>query len=301
MLGGGLYRHSCTLISGNTGTGKSTLLCGIMCEAARRGERTLFSSAEESDSQLIRDMAAVSIDLKSYMDQGLLKIWSERPRSTGIEERINELEKLIEEFKPRVVALDGIGSLNHIGNMREVNDLIVREIDLLRSRGIQALLSVLSHSERSIDTVVGISSVVDTWIQLKNIEHNGEQNRLLSIIKSRGSYHSNQVREFRISSQGPELVNVAVSPNGVLIGSARLDYEDQQKRQVIRNLREIQRKNRQLQRQRMEKKSQIELLSNQLQDDITELELITQEEEEARTQEATQGLLRAKHRGEFDD
>ena len=301
MLGGGLYRHSSVLISGHTGTGKTTLIAKMLCEAARRGERCLFVSSEESPDQLVRDMSSVSIDLQHWLDLGLLKIWSERSTSQGMEERLVRLEHLIEEFQPRMVALDTIRTMGQVAQSLAVNTTIVRTLDLLRSRGITALLSILTHPDLEHGGVIGISEIIDTWLLVKNVEADGENNRLLMIVKSRGSAHSNQVREFRLTSQGPALVEVRVSPEGIRTGSSRLAYEDKLKRENISKQNEIQRKHRLLERHRQEIEAQIELLSHQILDDSTELALITTEEQDAMDQGASQDLLRALHRGESND
>ena len=301
MLGGGLYRHSSVLISGHTGTGKTTLIAKMLCEAARRGERCLFVSSEESPDQLVRDMSSVSIDLQHWLDLGLLKIWSERSTSQGMEERLVRLEHLIEEFQPRMVALDTIRTMGQVAQSLAVNTTIVRTLDLLRSRGITALLSILTHPDLKHGSVIGISEIIDTWLLVKNVEADGENNRLLMIVKSRGSAHSNQVREFRLTSQGPALLEVRVSPEGIRTGSSRLAYEDKLKRENISKQNEIQRKHRLLERHRQEIEAQIELLSHQILDDSTELALITTEEQDAMDQGASQDLLRALHRGESND
>ena len=301
MLGGGLYRHSSVLISGHTGTGKTTLIAKMLCEAARRGERCLFVSSEESPDQLVRDMSSVSIDLQHWLDLGLLKIWSERSTSQGMEERLVRLEHLIEEFQPRMVALDTIRTMGQVAQSLAVNTTIVRTLDLLRSRGITALLSILTHPDLEHGGVIGISEIIDTWLLVKNVEADGENNRLLMIVKSRGSAHSNQVREFRLTSQGPALLEVRVSPEGIRTGSSRLAYEDKLKRENISKQNEIQRKHRLLERHRQEIEAQIELLSHQILDDSTELALITTEEQDAMDQGASQDLLRALHRGERND
>ena len=186
-----------------------------------------------------------------------------------------------------------------MGQDPAVNATVVRTIDLLRSRGITAVLTVLTHADVEKGDVVGVSAIIDTWLLVKNLETDGERNRLLYIVKSRGSNHSNQVREFRLTSQGPELVDVVIGPAGVITGSSRLIFEDNQKRLALSSLNEMKRKHRSLQRHRLEIESQIELLRSQFQEDSDELELITLEEESAVETEASLGLLRSQHRGEI--
>lgn len=299
MLDGGIYRHSSLLISGYTGTGKTTVVCSIVCEVARRGERVLLVSSEESPDQLVRDMASVAIDLKCWIDLGLLNIWCERTTATGVEERIGTLEQMVLNFKPTLVAIDGISSLTHVGSETEVNSIVVREVDLLRSHGITVVLSALSHGNNFKESVVGISSIIDTWILVRNTEGDGERNRLLTIVKARGINHSNQVREFRLTSNGPELVDVVIGTDGVLTGSARSAYQDRQERLKLHDMNEIKSKQRVAQRNRREIENKIDFLRQQLEDDSTELELITSELEEAKLVLERQTLLRSQHRGEF--
>jgi len=296
MLGGGLFRHSSVLISGHTGTGKTSLIASILCDAARRGERALLVSSEESPEQLVRDMSSVAIDLQHWINMDLLKIWSERTSSQGMEERLVRLEKIIEEFQPSIVGIDTLGSLGQIDQDPIVNATVVRTIDLLRSRGITAMLTVLTHA--GAQDVVGVSAIIDTWLLLKNVEADGERNRLIYIVKSRGSEHSNQVREFRLTSHGPELVDVVIGSDGVITGSARLAFQDKRDRSDLHELAEIKRKHRLSKRNRREVEAQIELLSSQLEDDTIELELIAAELEEARIIQARQDLLRAQKRSE---
>lgn len=298
MLGGGLYRGSSVLISGNTGNGKTTLIASILCEAARRGERALFISSEESVSQLIRDMASVAIDLQHWLDVGLLRIWSERPSSQGLEQRLRTLEQLLDTFEPQMVGVDTIRALCHAANPTTANSILVREIELMRGKGITLLMSVLASSEHEHSSVVGISSILDTWLLLKNVESNGERTRLLVVIKSRGSYHSNQMREFRITDQGPVLEDVVIGPGGILTGSARKTHQQKVHNRTARQQAAIQQKRLALEQHVAEVRARIAAMQVQLSKESVEKEQSIAQEQELLASQANQQLWMERHRGE---
>jgi len=298
MLGGGLYRGSSVLISGNTGNGKTTLIASILCEAARRGERVLLISSEESVSQLIRDMASVAIDLQHWLDKGLLKIWSERPSSQGLEQRLRTFEQLLETFEPRVVGIDTVRALCHAANPTTANSILVREIELMRGKGITLLMSVLAVSEHENSSVVGISSILDTWLLLKNVEANGERTRLLVVIKSRGSYHSNQMREFRITAKGPVLEDVVIGPAGILTGSARRTHQQKIHSRKTRQLAAIQRKRLALEQHVAEVGARITAMQAQISRESAEKEQAISEEQDLLVSQASDLLWMEQHRGE---
>ncbi|MGZ4550386.1 MAG: circadian clock protein KaiC [Blastococcus sp.] len=221
MLGGGVYGGSTVLVSGSAGTGKTTLAAQAVEAACARGEKALFVSFEESPAQIVRNMRSVGIDLGRWVDAGLLRLWGERATAFGLEAHLDRIEQLLDETTPAVAVLDSVGSLTHVGAGAEVTSTISRELDLLKSRGITAVLTSLIHEGQGESSAAAVSSLIDTWILLRNAESDGERNRLLFVIKSRGTAHSNQVREFRMSDSGIQLLEVAVGPNGILTGSAR--------------------------------------------------------------------------------
>ncbi|MEI6624354.1 MAG: circadian clock protein KaiC, partial [Actinomycetes bacterium] len=186
MLGGGVYRGSTLLVSGGPGTGKTTLAAQAVEAACARGEQALFVSFEESAEQQIRNMASVGIDLRKWVDAGLLTMWAERSTAQGLEAHLGTLQRLLEEGNPDVVVLDGTGSLMRVGDEREVTMAVAREIDMMKYRGITAILTTLTHDDPGESSSVGVSSLTDTWLLLRNIESDGERNRLLFVIKSRG-------------------------------------------------------------------------------------------------------------------
>ena len=180
-------------------------------------------------------MASIGYDLRHWVDEGLLRIESVRPTAFGFEEHLAMLHRLVEEFEPRIVVLDALAGLTRIGAGHGTSQAIARDIDLLKSRNITAVMTILSHGFESETTEVDMSSLVDTWLLLRNHESNGERNRLMFVIKSRGTAHSNQVREFLLTDDGPELVKVYVGPAGVLTGSARVAQVEREKRQSTAN------------------------------------------------------------------
>lgn len=221
MLGGGVFRGSMMMVSGGAGTGKTTLAAAVIDAACARGEQALFISFEESPDQLVRNMASVGIDLGRWVDAGLLRMWSERASSYGLESHLGRLQQLLDDISPTFVALDAIASLGHAGSVSEVFSAATREMDLIKARGISGVLTALTHDTGGETSALELSSLIDTWLLLRNTESDGERNRLLFVIKSRGMSHSNQVREFILTDHGPELLDVYVGPEGVVTGSAR--------------------------------------------------------------------------------
>lgn len=287
MLGGGIYRGSTLLVTGTAGTGKTTIVAHLIAAACGRGERALLMSFEESPDQLVRNLLSVGIDLQTWIDAGLLRIWSERASSQGLEEHLGRLERLLDSFAPSVVALDAMGSLTHVGSDREVTATVEREIDLMKNRGITSVITSLSHQADLEASTVGITSITDTWLLLRNVERDGERNRLLFVIKSRGMAHSNQVREFRLTSQGAELVDVVIGPEGVLTGSARQQHQARQQALETRRQREIARRRQALERRRLQVEAQILALREQLSGETADLERLSAQQVREQQDEAS--------------
>jgi len=223
MLVGGVYRGSSVMISGTAGTGKTSIGAVMADASCARGEKALFFSFEESPEQLVRNMRSIGIDLERWIDAGLLQVRAVRPTAFGFEEHLAMLHRLLDDHEPRLVVLDAVASLTHAGARSDTTSAISRDLDLLKGRGITTVMTTLTHGESQESSEVDVSSLVDTWLLLRNQESNGERNRLLFVIKSRGSAHSNQVREFVLTDDGPELLDVYVGPNGVLTGSERVE------------------------------------------------------------------------------
>ena len=223
MLAGGVYRGSSMMISGTAGTGKTSLGAIMVDAACARGERAMFFSFEESPNQLVRNMRSIGVDLQRWVDIGLLQLEAVRPTAFGFEEHLAMLHRLLDESEPQLVVLDAVASLTHAGARSETVSAISRDLDLLKSRGITTVMTTLTQGVSLESSEADVSSLVDTWLLVRNDESNGERNRLMFVIKSRGSAHSNQVREFVLSDQGADLLDVYVGPNGVLTGSERVE------------------------------------------------------------------------------
>lgn len=250
MLGiGGFYRGSSVLISGTAGTGKTSLASHFVEAVCQRGERCLYFAFEESPEQIVRNMRSIGIDLQPMITSGHLRFEAARPSLFGLEMHLARMHREIERFKPDVVVLDPISSLR--GEQGEVHSALLRVIDLLKSRGTTALLTNLNSAGQMVEgTDLGMSSLMDTWLSLVHVESNGERNRGLYILKSRGMSHSNQIREFEITSKGVELVSTYLGSGGVLTGSARIAREAADAAEALRRTQQSTRKRRDMDRRR---------------------------------------------------
>jgi circadian clock protein KaiC len=227
MLGGkGYYRGSTILLTGTAGTGKTSLAAHLADATCRRGERCLYFSFEESSDQILRNMRSIGIALEPHVRRRLLTFQSSRPTMHGIEMHLARMHKLIAEFRPSVVIVDPLSNLQDAGNLADSTNLLIRLIDYLRQQRVTAFFTSLTSAGRAIEaTEEGVSSMVDTWLFVRDIELAGERNRALYVLKSRGMAHSNQIREFLITRRGVTLLPAYVGPSGVLTGSARIAQE----------------------------------------------------------------------------
>jgi len=222
LSGEGFYHGSSILLSGTAGTGKSTLAAHFVEAACARGERALFFAFEESQDQIIRNMRSIGIDLERFVKKGLLKFHNSRPSEFGLELHLAMIHKAITEFKPNVVVVDPITNFLAVADSGETKSMLTRLIDFLKLHEITAMFSSLTSAQSEIeDSQVGVSSLMDAWLLVKNIESNGERNRGLYILKARGIAHSNQVREFVLTDHGIELIDAYIGSEGVLMGTAR--------------------------------------------------------------------------------
>lgn len=262
MLGGnGLYRGSSALITGTAGAGK-TSIAGHCAEASvRRGERCIYFAFEESPAQITRNMRSIGIDLGKGVKEGLLRFHAARPSLHGLETHLATIHKQIEDFKPKLVVIDPVTNLSNLGNETEVNAMLMRLIDFLKSKQITGVFTSLTTGGEALEqTAVGISSLMDTWLLVRIIEHAGERNRGIYVLKSRGMAHSNQVREFVITPQGIDLLDVYVGPAGVLTGSARYAQEAKERDEEILRTQEMESRHRTLERRRAAVEAQIAAL-----------------------------------------
>ena len=223
MMGGkGYYRASSIYVSGTAGTGKTSLAASFARAACERGEKVLYFAFEESPSQIIRNMASIGVDLRACREKGLLVFHAVRPTQYGLEAHLAGMIKIIADVNPQIVVVDPISNLVTAGDVKETKSMLIRLVDHLKSRSITSLFTnLLSGDGNTEDHDIGISSLMDTWIHLRNVETEGERNRGLYVLKSRGMPHSNKVREFVFTDHGIELIEPYWGPQGLLLGSAR--------------------------------------------------------------------------------
>jgi circadian clock protein KaiC len=276
MLGGhGYHRGSSVLISGTPGSGKTPLATTFAAAGCERGERVLYLAFEESPQQILRNVRSVGVDLQPHLDSGLLTIRATRPSSSGLESHLSTILAQVESIGPDLVVVD---PLSAFGAMGQREAMFARLIDALKSQGITALCTSLVGKDGDVYGL-GISSVIDTWLSLSTVESNGERNRGLTIIKARGTQHSNQVREFVMRSDGVHLLDVYTGPQGVLMGTGRQirQAQDEASRQLAADRTEEAR--RALQRRKEAVEAQILSLRAELEQDIAALELSLRSEE----------------------
>jgi circadian clock protein KaiC len=252
MLGGkGYYRGSTVLVSGTAGAGKSSIAAHFAHATAAAGKRCLYVSFEESSQQVMRNMASIGLDLKRQVERGLLKLVAHRPTSLGLEGHLSLLHRLSNEIEPDSVIIDPIGTMSSAGEEYDAHLMLVRMIDFFKTRGVTVLLTSLTHGGGALESShSAISSIADTWLLVKAIESNGERTRGIYVLKSRGMNHSNQIREFLITSSGVELIEPYVGAEGVLTGTARITQEAREATAARLRLAEKSRARRQLERKR---------------------------------------------------
>ncbi|MDY6984112.1 MAG: ATPase domain-containing protein, partial [Pseudomonadota bacterium] len=252
MLGGkGYFRGSSVLVSGTAGSGKSSMAAHFVNAACARGEKCLYFAFEESPSQIVRNMRSIGIDLERWEKKGLLQFEALRATNYGLEMHLASMHKLIRGFEPQVVVADPVGSLLHTGTRKDATAMLTRLIDFLKLQNITAFLTDLTNAGENFEsTDVDISSLVDTWILLRDFEAGGERNRALYILKSRGMSHSNQLREFLLTNDGIELLDVYVGPEGVLTGSMRLTQEAREHAEALAKQQELESRQRERERRR---------------------------------------------------
>jgi circadian clock protein KaiC len=259
MLGGGLFKGSSILVSGTAGTGKTSIGASFAHANSRPGERCVYFAYEESPSQIVRNMKSIGIDLQPAIDAGRLKILSTRPQFHGLEMHLAVMHQVVETFRPTAAVVDPLTSLLDSGDLMDVRALVLRLVDYLKQAGVTALFTSLAHAENlaTETTEIQVSSLMDTWLLVRDIELGGERNRGLYILKSRGMSHSNQIREFLITSQGIKLVTPYLGPEGVLTGSSRVAQEARERRVEAERLAEIEMRKADLSRRRAAVAAQI--------------------------------------------
>ena len=275
MLGGGVYRGSGTLLTGVPGTSKTTL-AGKFAEAAcQRGERTLFVSYDEAASQIARNLTSVGIRLKPHLDSGLLRIYAARTEGTSAEEHLGGLRDLVREHRPRCMVIDPLTAIAKAGSVGAARTVADRLIYMVKRQGVTLLVTALSESNdaRAEATDLQISTIADTWIHLSYLVQGGERNRALTIVKSRGTAHSNQVRELLLTRSGPTLTDVYNAGGEVLMGTLRWEKEAAEDDRNVRQRAEFEHKRRELQFAEARTRAQIQAMQVDLERQRAELAL----------------------------
>ncbi|MDG6256926.1 MAG: circadian clock protein KaiC [Methanomicrobiaceae archaeon] len=273
MLGGGYYRGSSILVSGIAGTGKTSMAASFVNAACARNERCLYFAFEESEGQMIRNMRSIGIDLGPWIESGLLQIHASRPTVHGLEMHLAMMHKLVSEFQPDVVVVDPISNLISVGNGLQVRSMLTRLIDFLKSNQITALFNDLTQGGGAMQsTEVRVSSLMDTWLLLGYVEENCERNRVLSLLKSRGMAHSNQMRELILSDDGIHLTEVYAGTGGVLTGLNRLTGEAKTNAAEMRQTQDLDAGARAVRRRREALKATIAALRAEYESELDELD-----------------------------
>lgn len=271
LSGKGYFRSSTVLVSGTAGTGKTSLAAQFVEAACKRGEHVLYFAFEESPSQFMRNMSSIGIHLDTWVKKGLLHFHATRPTLHGLEHHLTTTIKLINQIKPQVVILDPIDAFIIGKNQTEVKIMLLRLVDFLKMKNITAFFTSLSTAGDSQElTDMAISSLIDTWLLLRDIELGGERNRALYILKSRGMSHSNQIREFLLTDHGIELLDVYVGSEGVLTGSARLSQEAKNDAEQLMYRQEIERKQSGIELKRAAMEAQIVVLKSEFKEEESE-------------------------------
>ncbi|WP_035603663.1 circadian clock protein KaiC [Haloferula sp. BvORR071] len=282
MLDGkGVFRGASVLVSGAPGTGKSSVGASFVDAACRRGERAILFAYEESADQIVRNMRSIGLDLAPWVKKGLLQIHASRPTLQGLEQHLLSMHDLIVSFKPSVVAVDPISNLTLSRNEEEVKPTLMRLIDNLKQQQITAVFTSLTSGGEQFaaeESQVGVSSLMDVWLLLRNHEQNGERNRTIFVLKARGMSHSNQIREFILGNEGITMVDAYIGSDGVLTGASRVAQEARQRAAAEFQRQDHARKLRQLANKRKLIESQISALKAELDSEAAELEFSIAEE-----------------------
>ena len=279
MLDGrGFFRGSSILLTGTPGTGKTIIAANFAQAACRRGERTLFFSFEESPDQIVRNMLSIGLHLEPSVKRGLLRFHSARPTLYGLEMHLATMFREISSFRPDVVIVDPITSLLTAGTDSETKGMVTRLIDFLKGGQVTSLFTSLTHGGHALQqSEIAMSSLMDSWLLLQDVEGNGERNRVLYVLKARGMAHSNQIREFLISSRGIDLVDAYVGPSGVLTGSARAAQHAREKAEALGWQQDARQRKRDLLRKHATVERQISDLSSEASACVEELQQIDEQ------------------------
>jgi circadian clock protein KaiC len=300
MMGGkGCFRGGITMVSGGAGTGKTSVVAHFIDAACRRGERAIFFAFEESPAQIARNMRSIGIDLEKWVKRGLLQFFATRPSSLGLEGHISMTLRMLNEFRPRVVAVDPVSSLESAGSLFDARAMLLRTIDLLKSRQITSMFtSLMPGTESNEQTAIGGSSLIDTWVIVRNLEQDGERTRRLDIIKSRGRKHSNQTRELVLTDDGIKLEEIYVGPNGILVGAERLAQQMHDRSALTASRQDAEHNKTLLARKRLTLNARIAELESEFAVEANDIETAIAQEEERQKGKTSSRAAQAKQRAE---
>ncbi len=280
MLGGrGFHRGSSILVTGTPGTGKSSLSATFADAACARGEKVVYFAFEESPDQIFRNMRSIGLDLARWARKGLLTVHASRPTRVGIEAHLMHMNRLVSELAPDVVVIDPVSNLSEAGAASDAAAMLARLIDTYKAAGTTSLFTNLITKGITEDaTALGISSLMDTWIQLRDIEQSGEHNRGLFVLKSRGMPHSNQTREFLLTDRGIRILDVPLSAGLPLMGTARTAHEERERADAALRAGEAHRRRRALEQKRTEARARIAAIRTEMASGEDEIRRIEAEE-----------------------
>jgi circadian clock protein KaiC len=280
MLGGGYYRGAAVLLSGAPGTAKTTLCGSFVLAACQRGERALYVGFDESSHEIVRNLRSVGIDLAPYLGSGLLHMQSIRSSLTGSEEHIGSLRNLLDLHKPQCFVIDPLSAIINLDADATRRRMPEQLLALTKAAGITLVCSSLlaSNDALSEGSSIQVSTVADTWIHISYAVLGGERNRALTIIKSRGTEHSNQVRELILSSKGITLADVYSADGEVLMGTARWQKEAAELAAEVLKKADVEQKRRELELAEAEASAKADVLQREVAVKRAELErLLTTE------------------------
>jgi len=302
LTGGGYYRGSTVLVSGTAGSGKSSVAAHFANAACRRGERCLYFAFEESPGQIVRNMRSIGQDLQPWVQKGLLKFQASRSNQFGLEMHLASIHKLVQTYDPQAVVIDPISNLSQAGNRAEATAMLTRLIDYLKLKRITAVMTCLTDAKNGLErTDADVSSLVDTWLLLRDIELSGERNRAMYILKSRGMAHSNQIREFLLTSEGIELTDVYLGDEGVLTGSARQAQEAKERAADLFRQQQVEARQRELDRRRDALEARITALRKEFEAEEEEARrVIGQERDRVDTVEEDRARMGVSRRAETE-
>ncbi|MBE9195871.1 circadian clock protein KaiC [Synechocystis sp. LEGE 06083] len=284
MFGGqGYYRGSSILATGRAGTGKTTLASFFAQATCLRGERCLYLATEESPQQICRNLRSIGLDLSPYLESELLQFDAIRPTNYNLEMRLFKIHSWVRDFKPNLVIVDPMSNLIMSGSLNQTKNFFMRLIDYLKSQQITVFLTDLTGGNVGYDneqTEIGVSSLMDTWLELQTLKVNGERNRILYILKSRGMMHSNQVREFILSSDGVDLIEAYIGDGQVLTGTQRINQMLQEEAIAKKRQQVLELEKRNFERKKYLLQAEIDALQMKLTSQDEELEVLMLEEEE---------------------